>query len=179
MENYPEPKNLESIIVNKKRNLWERQIKSDDFLRVRLGVGTIPSKIKLSYSVEDFTMSDDNLKEELNSVAESAKDIQNAPVTVSLTERNKLVLIGEKNYREMMLKSIILQLATYHSYDELKLVLMLNDKDSDIWEDIKILPHMWSNSRDIRYYANNYEDMSKLLLPLMLTLMVAILEFCF
>ena len=55
-----------------------------------------------------------------------------------------------------MLKSILLQLATYHSYDELKLVLMLNDKNSDIWEDIKILPHIWSNSRDIRYYANNY-----------------------
>ena len=43
------------VILNKKRNLWERQIKSDDFLRVRLGVGTIPLKIKLSYSVEDFS----------------------------------------------------------------------------------------------------------------------------
>lgn len=162
IENYPEPKNLEPTIINKKRTLWERQIKSDDFLTVRLGIGTVPLRINLSYSIEDFSMSDDNLKEELNQVVESAKDIQNAPVTINLVKRNKLVLIGEKNHKESMLKSILLQLVTYHSYDELKLVLMVNDKNSDIWENIKILPHMWSNARDIRFYANNYEDMSKI-----------------
>ena len=161
-ENFPEPKNLDLIISNRKRNLWERQIKSDDFLNIRLGIGTIPLKVKLNYFSEDFTMVDDNLKDELNKVAETARDINNAPVTISLTERNKIVIIGEKYYKDTILKSIILQLATYHSYDELKLVLMVNDTTSDMWEDFKILPHMWSNARDIRFYANNYEDMSKI-----------------
>ena len=162
MENYPEPKNLEPIIFNKKRNLWERQTTSDDFLNVRLGLGTIPLKIKLMYSQEDFTMVEDNLKDELKKVVDSAKDIPHAPVTISLTERNKLVLIGEKHYKDSMLKSILLQLVTYHSYDELKLVLMVNDKTSDMWDDLKILPHVWSNSKDIRFFANNYGDMSKI-----------------
>ena len=162
MENYPEPDKLETIILNKKRNLWERQIDSDDFLNVRLGIGTIPLKLKLNYSTEEFSMSSDNLKEELSKIGDSAKDIENAPVTISLTERNKLVVIGEKYYREAMLKSIILQLSTYHSYTDLKIVLMVNENNSDIWNNIKILPHIWSNSRDIRFYANNYEDMSKI-----------------
>lgn len=161
-EYYPEPKSLESIILNKRRNLWERQIESDDFLNVRLGIGNIPLKVKLSYSTEDFSMSSDNLKDELKKLGDSAKDIPNAPVTISLTERNKLVIIGENQYKESILKSIILQLTTYHSYNDLKLVLMINDNTSDIWEKIKILPHMWSNSRDVRFYANNYDDMSKI-----------------
>ena len=161
-EYYPDPVNLEPIILNKRRNLWERQIESDDFLNVRLGIGNIPLKVKLSYSTEDFSMSSDNLKEALRELGESAKDIQNAPVTISLTERNKLVIIGEKYYRDSMLKSIILQLTTYHSYNDLKIVLMVNNNSSDIWEKIKILPHMWSNSRDVRFYANNYDDMSKI-----------------
>lgn len=162
MENYPDPINLLPTILNKKRNLWERQIKSEDFLNVRLGVGIVPLKINLRYSVEDFTMSTDNLKEELNKVVESAKDIVNAPVTIDLSERNKLVIIGEKKYRESMLKSLMLQLSINHSYEDLKFVLMVNDTSSDIWEDFKILPHVWSNSRDVRFYANNYEDMSKI-----------------
>ena len=161
-EYYPEPKNLETIILNKRRNLWERQVDSDDFLNVRLGIGTIPLKLKLNYSTEDFTMSPDNLKEELRKLGESAKDIPNAPVTVKLTERNKLVIIGQKYYRESMLKNIVLQLATYHSYNDLKLVLMVDDKSCELWEDMKILPHMWSNARDIRFYADNYDDMSKI-----------------
>ena len=107
-------------------------------------------------------MSTDNLKAELNKIVDSARDIAEAPVTINLAERNKLVVIGDKYHQESMLKSIILQLATYHSYNDLKLVVMANDNTSNIWENMKNLPHMWSNSRDIRFYANNYEDMSKI-----------------
>lgn len=162
LSNYPEPKNLENIIINKKRNLWERQIDSDDFLTVRLGLGTIPLKAKLNYSQEEFTMMEDNLKDELSNVVDSAKDIASAPVTVNLTTINKLVIIGNDYYQESMLKSMILQLSTYHSYNDLKLVFMVSDMNSDIWDSFKILPHTWSNSREIRYFANSYDDMTKI-----------------
>ncbi len=160
-ENYPEPKNLAITILNRKNNLWERLLESDDFLNVRLGLGTINFEINLKYAVEDFTMSNDNLKDELNKVAESAKDIENAPFTISLTERNKLALMGNQIYREDLLKSIILQLVTYQSYNDLKLVFMV-DEDLELLNDFKILPHTWSNSRDIRFVATNYDEMSKI-----------------
>ena len=162
LENYKEPKDLQSIILSKKRNLWERQISSEDFLNVRLGIGTVPLKVKLSYSMEDFSMVEDNLKDELNKIADSAKDVVSCPVTIDLTERNKLVIIGERFYKESMIKSILLQLSTYHAYNDLKLVFMINDTASDIWENFKILPHTWSNQKDIRFFANTYEEMTKL-----------------
>ncbi len=162
VENYPAPNDLTNIILNRSRSLWERQIQSDDFLNVRIGIGTIPLKIKLSYGMEDFTMIEDNLKDELNRLTESAKDIPSSPVTIDLTSRNKLVLIGETKNKESMLKSIILQLVTYHAYNDLKLVFMINDDSSGIWNDLKILPHNWSDAKDIRFFANNYDEMSKL-----------------
>lgn len=162
ISNYPEPKGIETIITNRKRNLWERQIDSDDFLTVRLGLGTIPLKVNINYSQEEFTMTTDNLKEELLKVAEGAKDIPNAPVTVSLTNVNKLVIIGNDYYKESMLKSMILQLSTYQSYNDLKLVFMISDMSQDIFSNFKLLPHVWSNARDIRYFANNYDDMTKI-----------------
>ena len=162
VENFPEPKDLKNIIMNRKRNLWERQISSEDFLNVRLGIGTIPLKLKLAYGSEDFTMVEDNLKEELNKVASTARDIPNSPVTIDLTERNKLVMIGETYYKESMLKSLLLQLVTYHAYNDLKLVFMLNDTSSPIWEDVKILPHAWSDAKDVRFFATTYDEMSKL-----------------
>ena len=163
LENYPEPKYLQNIIINKRRNLWERQLESGDFLNVRVGTGTIPLRLQLNYATEDFAMSKDNLKQELEKIGEASKDIPNCPVTVSLTARNKLVIIGEnKKYRESMLKSIILQLCTYHAYNDLKLVFMVNDSTSNMWKDFKVLPHVWSDARDIRFYANNFDDMTKL-----------------
>ena len=161
-ENFKEPKELETIIVNKKRNLWERLIESEDFLRVRLGVGTIPLKANVSYSSEEFTMVEDNLKDELKKIVDTSKDIPNAPVTIDLISRNKLVLIGDKYYQNSMLESLILQLATYQSYNDLKLVFMISDDIGELWSSFKTLPHTWSNTRDIRFFADNYDDMSKI-----------------
>lgn len=160
-ENFKEPKELETIIINKKRNLWERLIESEDFLRVRVGVGTIPLRANVGYSDEEFTMVEDNLKEELKKIADTSKGIPNAPVVIDLISRNKLVLIGEKNYQESMIESLVLQLATYQSYSDLKLVFMINDDVGELWSSFKTLPHTWSNTRDIRFFANNYDDMSK------------------
>lgn len=162
LENYPDLENLQMVILNKRRNLWERQIKDDDFLNVRLGIGTVPLKLNLQYQLEEFSMSSDDLKDEVSKIVNTTKDIENVPITISLTERNKLVIIGDKTNKDSMLKSIILQLVANHSYDEVKLVLMVNDDNSDIWEDLINLPHLWSNSKDIRFYANNYDDMSKI-----------------
>ncbi len=162
LENFPEPRYLKNIILNKTRTLWQRKIDSEDFLEVRVGLGTIPLKLNLSYAVEDFTMREDNLKDALTNVTETAKEIPNAPVTINLAQKNKLVMIGETQYREVMIKNIMLQLATYHSYDDLKLVYMISDNTSDMWETFKMLPHTWSDARDIRFFANNYDDMSKI-----------------
>ena len=43
-ENFPDPAKIESIILTRKRNLWERRVEDDDFLNVRVGIGTIPLK---------------------------------------------------------------------------------------------------------------------------------------
>ena len=161
-ENFPDPKDLQNIVVNRKRNLWERQIDSEDFMHVRIGIGNVPLQLQISYAMEDFTMIEDNLKDELNRLTESAKDVPACPVTISLIERNKLVLIGETAYKETMLKSILLQLSVYHAYNDLKLVFMINDTTSEMWENFKILPHTWSDSKDIRFFANTYDEMSKI-----------------
>ena len=99
--------------MTRKRNLWERRVEDDDFLNVRVGIGTIPLKVKVAYSAEEFSMSTDNLKTEMNNIAASSRDIPNAPVTISLIERNKLVIIGDKYNQESMLKNIILVYGLY------------------------------------------------------------------
>lgn len=101
--------NIQSIILNLKRNLWERKINSDDFLSARLGIGTIPLKGKLNYSEEEFTLLEDNLKDKLKELIAESKDIKSCPVTINLIDRNKLALIGNNNYRHEMLKNILLQ----------------------------------------------------------------------
>ena len=44
---------------------------SEDFLNVRVGIGTVPAKLKLNYSTEDFSMVEDNLKDALSTLTSS------------------------------------------------------------------------------------------------------------
>lgn len=37
---------------------------------------------------------------------------------------------------------------------------MINNDTDTIWKNVKILPHVWSDNKDIRFFANNYDEMT-------------------
>lgn len=46
------------------------------------------------------------------------------------------------------MKSVILQLVALHSYDELKIMILLDKSDEDEWAFTKYIPHFWSDVRE-------------------------------
>lgn len=158
LNNYIDPKSCQNIIVNRKRNLWERKIEHDDFLNLRVGIGSVPAKIDLKYSTEKFTLDDDNLKTKLYNLVDIGINIAVSPVTVSLVERKNLVVVGDKTYRISIIENLILQIVTFHSNEEVKMVFF--SSDDNIWERYESLSYCWSNSRTLRYFATNYEEMT-------------------
>ena len=151
------------IISQKNPRLWERKIEDDDFLTIRVGLGNVPLKADISYPQEKFAMVDDNLVTDLNDMVEKAKTIENCPVTVSLVNNNVSAIISEdEEFTCKYIKNIILQLITFHSYADLKLVFLINEKNLRMWEYAKMLPHIWNNTKQIRFFADNYNDMNEI-----------------
>ena len=161
-ENYISPKECENIILSKNRQLWERKIEQNDFLTVRLGMGDLPVELDIRYPEEHFTLEEDDLKDILNSLVYKSKILNDVPITVSLIEKYILALVGKHSEITDFMKKIILQLITFHSYEDLKLVFFVNSKTESIWEYVKVLPHVWSNDKKVRYFANSYEEMQQL-----------------
>ncbi|MCI5836099.1 MAG: type VII secretion protein EssC [Firmicutes bacterium] len=161
-ENYIPSKECENIIISKNRQLWERKIEQMDFLKVRLGLGNLPVELDIRYPEEHFTMEEDNLKDVLNRVVYKSKILENVPITVSLTEKYILALVGKHNELSDFIKRIILQLVTFHSYEDLKLVFFTNHENEETWDYVKSLPHVWSNDKKTRYFATTYEEMQQL-----------------
>lgn len=168
-QNYLNTNQCEQIILRKTNRLWERSIEDDDFLTVRLGRGEVKSKIKLNYSEERFTLDDDNLLEKLHEVEDRSKNILDAPITLSLNKSNITAIIDD-NYSDIMnyVKSIILQLITFQSYEDLKIVLFVEDNSKGQWDFIKLIPHIWNNAKTVRYFGNDYEEIKEIETDLML-----------
>ena len=148
----------QNIILKKKRMLWERGIEQQDFLTVRLGIGEVPLKINVNFNENDFSMDDDNLKEMVSNLVKESKNIKNVPVGFSFYNKHIVAVMGDDNETRFFNDNILLQLLAFHSYEELKLVFLINNKNKETWEKYKQLPHCFTNNKEIRFFASDLED---------------------
>lgn len=163
-DNYISAEQCNEIIQTKNVRLWERNIEDYDFLTVRLGIGDVPLEIDIQYPEEQFTMEDDNLTEILSTIGNKSKILKEAPITISLAKRNNSALMIQDNEKlvEKFIQSLIMQLITFHSYEDLKLVFLLKEDKQKKWEHMKMLPHVWNNTKQIRFFADDYNDMQEI-----------------
>ncbi len=148
-----------SLILSKNIRLWERNVNDRDFMEVRLGTGNIHVKANISYPEERFTMYDDELEDVLLEMEKNSALISDAPITMSFNKRNLVSFISQ-DYERLVkyVKNLIIQLITFQSYEDLKLVFLLKDETSYLWDFVKNLPHVWDNSRKFRYFATDTEE---------------------
>lgn len=162
LENYITSLACENIILSKNRQLWERKIEQDDFLSLRLGLGNKAVEMDINYPEEHFSMDEDNLKDILQSIMKKSKDLTGVPITLNLTEKYIAGIVGTKSETLEYVKQLIMQIITFHSYEDVKLVFFVDNDYAHEWEYVKTIPHTWSDDKKIRFFASNYEDMRQL-----------------
>lgn len=166
IDNYLPLDQIKEIIYQKKRNLWEREIEQDDFLNLRLGVGSTEFKGKLSIPEEHFSVKDDELLQEVYKVGLESRTLENVPVTLNFIEKNITAIIGAAQNKQQFLEGLLLQTITYHSYEDLKIVILTNEQNESKWDYLKIAPHNWSDDKQVRYFATNLDEAKEISLQL-------------
>ena len=131
----------QEIIFNNNDLLWCRKKIDKDFLDIVLGTSDIKSNISIKH--------DDII---------TYAELNNVPFIINLKSINTLGIIGKTRLNKMYLRQLLIQLATLHRYDDLKIVMLTNDKYKEEYKYLKILPHCFSENKDIRFFAtNDYE----------------------
>ena len=159
-QNYTPPEECARIIFEKDSRLWERKIDAKDFATVRLGIGDVESSIDITYPEEKFTMADDNLLDIVGLVGKKSKILPKAPITITPIEK-KIMGIASADLSTMgkFLENLIIQLIAFQSYEDLKIVFFVKDSTIYDWGKFKMLPHVWSNQMDMRYFATTRSEM--------------------
>lgn len=160
-ENHVTIQECERRIRDTQRNLWERGLRQNDFLRVRVGSGEGVLDAEISYSERRFSLDDDNLQEELYTLCEKEKPLHNIPITYSLFENHISGVIGERKQVAEFAKGLIIQLAALYSYDEVKFVCLFDQEEEDQFGFVKWLPHVWSDDNKFRFIATNANEMKE------------------
>ena len=155
-----------NIILNRKRNLWEREMDQNDFLNLRIGIGNLEFQGKVNYPEERFSLDDDNLQQLVFSVGRESKMLENVPINFSLVNHNIMAIIGDGKQKKSFIDGLILQIMAFHSYEDVKIVVFTNEKNAGRWDYLKVLPHCWDNSKKVRYFATNNDEAKELSLYL-------------
>ena len=159
-QNYTPSEECARIIFEKDSRLWERKIDNKDFATVRLGIGDVESSIDITYPEEKFTMMDDNLLDIVELVGKKSKILPKAPITITPIEK-KIMGIASTDMSIVgnYIENLIIQLIAFQSYEDLKIVFFVKDTTFYDWTKFKMLPHVWSNQMDLRYFATTRSEM--------------------
>ena len=161
-ENFVSPEECANRIAEESPKLWERVNGQGDFLRLRLGLGNLPLDAEIKYPEKKFTMDDDNLQDAMFSLGSEPKQLNNVPISVSFVDHITVGLHGEYPQTLNMLKSLVLQMISLHSYDELKIMLITDETDASDWNFIRPIPHFWNDDKTVRFFATNADEVKEL-----------------
>lgn len=161
MENLIPVTSCVNIVNNKSINFWDKRIDQNDFLVTRIGVGDEPLDVEIQWPEEGFTIEESELRKEADKVVDDAKYIKNVPISYSF-KKNKTTAIMGNSYKCLhFIDNIILQLITFYSYEDLKIVVFTNENNKEHWNYIKYLNHSFTNEKRFRFFSSNPDSNKK------------------
>ena len=158
LSNYLNSQECYQYIVYLNKYLWTRELNRDNFLSIRLGLGDVDPKINISCSEKRFSLETDDLLDKMHKIVDDNKKILNAPIVVSLTERNIMAIAGKYEIIKPYMDTILIQLFALHGYYDLKIVLFTNEDNLSSWEYLDLIPHIWSDDKEMRFFSSNSEE---------------------
>lgn len=152
-ENYPD---LNTVLQHcGGKRLWERRKSDDDFLTLRIGSGTVQMQAELEYPSRRFEMEQDTLEEQMFALAEKKYLIEHAPIMLSLMQDYAIGVLGQRPAVLQFVSALLTQLVMTHSYDEVKCVFLVEEDELRGMDDIRYLPHLWDDERNIRFLVTD------------------------
>ncbi|TDC05502.1 type VII secretion protein EccCa [Actinomadura bangladeshensis] len=136
----PDPTRLWSIVMSSR--LWERRPEDGDFGQVRVGAGPQRLAVQLiapeTKPVEDLEpMSAGALRR----FVRTHSTVPALPVAINLRSFSRIFLSGDVDASRAMVRGMIMQMAAFHSPDDLQVSICTSQEQLPHWDWTKWLPH--------------------------------------
>lgn len=148
---------------NVSRTLWDRKRRDSDFMSLRIGYGTVKASFSIKAPKKILSMEEDELLDRPTQIVQEYSDVDDCPITINLGEHPMCGVIGDREKVIALGKNLLVQATARHSYDDLRVVVICDADEQDEWDFCRWLPHIYDDTRQMRYYADNTRQAEKLL----------------
>lgn len=145
-----------NIIRCREAILWSRDLHSDEFLKISLGIGQMEFSCPIEVARPGRFENDVNpLLAKAVDIADKYRHIDGVPSTFSFLQNNSIAIVGSRQYRVSMLQQIIISLSTLHSPEDLKIAIVYSKEEEKDWSFFRFLPHIWDVNGNLRLISDN------------------------
>ena len=137
---HPGPVELSRLIGSKR--MWEVQVSSPHFLRVRVGQGRIANQVRVIVPEAAPTSDLDPVGVvELTRFAKAYSTVGGMPVAINLLSAPLVGFDGDPEATASLVRAALAEVVVLHGPDQVGVAAVVSDPDSPKWSWLKWLPH--------------------------------------
>ena len=167
LESNPPTEKCLEIVTGEGKELWNRTILDPDFLSFRIGTGAVENAVPIKVPNNEMDLEEDKLLAKIKKVVDQYRVIPNMPLLVDLKRHPVVGVYGSDRENLSLVQNFIQQLATFHTYNDLHIVLLTTEQKYEQLSWIRWLPHAFSYDRNSRYIALTNADVKNVLKTVM------------
>lgn len=145
------------------RRLWQRTPTDADFASVRIGSGPAPSSVKIQFPKNSLSLENDELQKRPQEIYDRYHMVSGVPVICNILQEQICGVVGPRDDAVRLISNMLVQMATQHSYTELKIVLICDERGSRTLGWAGKLPHVFDDDGQGRYLVSSKAEASELL----------------
>ena len=137
---HPGPAELARLVGGKR--MWEVQVSSPQFLRVRIGRGRIANQVRVIVPEAAPTSDLDPVGVvEVTRFAKAYSTVGGMPVAINLLSVPQVGFDGDPEATAALLRAMLAEIAVLHGPDQVAIAAVVADPDAPRWSWLKWLPH--------------------------------------
>ncbi|MFX0579082.1 type VII secretion protein EccCa [Nocardia nepalensis] len=137
---HPGPHEIAGLIGGKR--MWEVQVASPQFLRVRVGRGRIANQVRVIVPEAAPTSDLDPVGVvEVTRFAKAYSTVGGMPVAINLLSAPQVGIDGDTDAVAALIRAMIAEVVVLHGPDQIAVAAVLSDPDAPQWSWLKWLPH--------------------------------------
>ncbi len=161
-DNYTSLPTILDLFYKDTKSAWSREIIDEDFLEVRIGIGSKEAQLLITAPEEHFTLEDDALYERIYQIVHASRMLENVPLSFSLLRDRISAIICNNAMKQPFLETIFAQIALMHSAADLKIVILNTDNRNYDLSFTKFYPHLFSADKAVRFYGETIDEIKSL-----------------
>ncbi len=135
--------------------LMNRTAAHDDFMDLRVGIGSMELDSDVRFPERRFSVDDDKLLDKVAALADNPPRVRDVPLAFDPVAHYVSGILGPRSQAWAFVRGLVAQICSMFSYQDVKIMLVADRAEEAEWEFLRAVPHVFDDAGAERFIATD------------------------